>query len=114
MPEKITTDDAQYALDIVKAICTEVGPGLPGSPQERERAEMIKKKLEAYLGTENVSIEEFTLAPDASLSPFPGVLFMILAVLLNIATGLLAGTWPWLSPSWHQCCSSWSSSSPMR
>ena len=97
MPEKITTDDAQYALDIVKAICTEVGHGLPGSPQERERAEMIKKKLEAYLGTENVSIEEFTLAPDASLSPFPGVLFMILAVLLNIATGLLKGVWPWLT-----------------
>lgn len=39
MPEMINSDDAQYALDIVKTICTQVGPGLPGTSQERERAE---------------------------------------------------------------------------
>ena len=50
MPEIITDKDAHYALDMVKAICTEVGPGLPGSSQERERAAMIKKELEAHLG----------------------------------------------------------------
>ena len=31
MPEIISDKDACYALDIVKAICTEVGPGLPAS-----------------------------------------------------------------------------------
>jgi hypothetical protein len=99
MSEIITNNDAQYALDIVKAICTEVGPGLPGSTQERERAAMIKKELESHLGAENVAIEEFTLAPEACLSPFPGVLFMVLAVLLNISTGRLTGVWPWLTAS---------------
>jgi hypothetical protein len=95
MAEMIADQDAQYAMDIVKKICTEVGPGLPGTPQERERAEMIKKELESHLGAENVVEEEFTLAPDACLSPFPGVLFMILAILLNISVGRLAGISPW-------------------
>ena len=43
MTEIITNADAQYALDIVKAICTQVGPGLPGTPQERER--VVKRHL---------------------------------------------------------------------
>ena len=34
MPEIITDNDAPYAFRIVKKICSEVGPGLPGSPQE--------------------------------------------------------------------------------
>ncbi|UCH60867.1 MAG: M28 family peptidase [Anaerolineales bacterium] len=97
MPETITTQDAQYALDIVKTICTQVGPGIPGSPQERERAEIIKKELESHLGAENVAVEEFTFAPDANLSPFPVVLFMILAILLNISTGRVAGISPWVT-----------------
>ena len=46
MPEIVNDNDAQYAFDIVKTICTEVGPGLPGTPQERARAEIIKKELE--------------------------------------------------------------------
>ena len=93
----ITSNDAQYALDIVKTICTKVGPGLPGSSQERERAGMIKKELESHLGAENVVVEEFTLAPDACLSPFPGLLFMVLAVLLNISTGRFTGISPWVT-----------------
>jgi hypothetical protein len=93
MPEIITKQDAQYALDIVKKICKEVGPGLPASPQERQRAEMIKRELEQHLGEENVAMEEFTLAPEACLSPFPGVLFMILAVLLNFSTARFTGIW---------------------
>jgi len=97
MTEIITIDDAQYALDIVKKVCTEVGPGISGSPQERERAAIIAKELESHLGAENVVVEEFTLAPDASLSPFPGVLFMILAVMLNISTSRLTGVWPWVT-----------------
>jgi hypothetical protein len=90
MPEAVTDDDAQYALDIVKAICTEVGPGLPGSPQERERAAMIKRELESHLGTGNVAVEEFTFAPAASLrSSFIIGLLILLAAFLNLSVGLL-------------------------
>jgi hypothetical protein len=97
MPEEITTLDAQYALDIVKKICTQVGPGLPGTPQERARADVIKKELEIHLGAGNVEVEEFSLAPDAFLSPYPGVICTILAVLLNISMGHLTGISPWIT-----------------
>jgi len=98
MPEIITNSDAQYALDIVKAICTEVGPGLPGSPQERERAAMIARELESHLGAENVVVEEFTVAPWAYLSAYPlSALFMLLAALLNISMGRFTGVSPWLT-----------------
>lgn len=96
MAEVITTQDAQYAFDLVSEICTQVGPGLPGSSQERERASMIKKELESHLGAENVVVEEFTFAPGASLNPFPG-LFLLLAVLLNISTGLFPRVSPWVT-----------------
>jgi hypothetical protein len=97
MAEIITNADAEYALELVKTICAEVGPGLPATSQERQRAEIIKKELETHLGAENVVVEEFTLAPDAFLSPYPGVLFMIIAVLLNISMGRLTGVSPWLT-----------------
>jgi hypothetical protein len=91
MPESISSQDAQYALDLVKAICEQVGPGIPASPQERERAEMIRKELETHLGAENVVVEEFTLAPDALLNTYPGVISMVVAVLLNISIGHING-----------------------
>jgi hypothetical protein len=98
MPEVITSSDAQYAFELVKTICTEVGPGLPGSSQERERAAMIKKELESHLGAENVVVEEFTLAPGALLgSQFIGILFMLIAVLLNISMGRIRGVSPWVT-----------------
>ena len=97
MTEILTTEDAQYAMDIVETICAKVGPGISGSSQERERAEIIKKELESHLGAANVSIEEFILAPAASLSPYPGVPFMILAALLNISAGHHSGVSPWLT-----------------
>lgn len=97
MAEKITTEDAQYAFDIVKSICEEVGPGLPCSPQEKERAVRIKNELESHLGAENVVVEEFTLAPEALLSPFPGVFCMIMTVVLNISMGRFTGITPWVA-----------------
>ncbi len=96
MPEEITTRDAEYALDMVKKICAEVGPGLPGTSQERQRAEMIKKELETHLGEVNVAIEEFTLAPDALLATYPGVISMLVAILLNISTGHIPVVAPWI------------------
>jgi hypothetical protein len=97
MPDIITNQDAQYALNIVKTICSEVGPGLPGSSQERERASIIKQELESHLGAGNVQIEEFTLAPDAFLSPYPIVICMVITVLLNTSMGHITGLSPWLT-----------------
>lgn len=98
MAEEITSQDAQYALDIVKEICREVGPGIPGSPQERERAEIIKRELETHLGAENVSVEEFTLAPGALLgSQFISTFCMLMGALLNISIGRLPGVSSWVT-----------------
>jgi hypothetical protein len=72
---------AQYAVDLVRRICREVGPGVPSTPQERKRAEIIRRELERYLSLENVDVEEFAFAPAACLRAFsvsaavgPGVL----------------------------------------
>jgi len=98
MPEIITSDDAQYALDIVKAICMQVGPGLPGTSQERERAGIIKNELESHLGAGNVFEEEFTLAPGAFLGAYPlSALFMLMAALINISMGRFPGISPWVT-----------------
>jgi hypothetical protein len=67
MPETVTEEDVRYAFGIVETICRDVGPGLPGTPQERARAAVIKKELEAHLGAGKVAVEEFTVAPGAFL-----------------------------------------------
>lgn len=97
MPDLVSTRDAEYALDIVKRICDEVGPGLAGSPQERARAAMIARELESHLGAANVWVEEFPVA-----RAFHGVLrvaafFILLAALLNVLVGRIAGVSPWLT-----------------
>jgi hypothetical protein len=98
MQETMTKDDACYAFEIVKAICTEVGPGLPGSCQERERAAMIEKELASHLGAGNVAVEEFTFAPAAFLRSSPIIaLLTLLAALLNISAGRLMGVSSWLA-----------------
>jgi hypothetical protein len=98
MPEMVTNRDAQYAFDIIRTICTQVGPGLPGSPQERERAAIIQRELESHLGAGNVAVEEFTLAPWAFLSAYPlNALFLLVAALLNISIGRFTGISPWFT-----------------
>jgi hypothetical protein len=98
MPEVITDKDAHYALEIVQRICTQVGPGMPGTPQERERAAILKQELEAHLGAANVLVEEFSVSPWAFLSAYPlSALFMLVAALLNYSTGRIPGVSPWLS-----------------
>ena len=98
MPEMIADVDAHYALDMVKAICTEVGPGLPGSSQERERAAIIARELESHLGAGNVVVEEFTVAPGGFLGWIPWSAFLTLvAALLNISMGRFTGISPWLT-----------------
>ena len=98
MAETIANNDAQYAYEFVKAICTEVGPGLPGSVQERERAAIIRKELASHLGAGNVAVEEFTLAPGAFLRGSPIIaLLTLIAALLNISVGHLTGAPSWLA-----------------
>jgi hypothetical protein len=71
---------------------------LPGSPQERERAAIIKTELESHLGAGNVLVEEFTLAPGAFLGSLPiSALFMLIAALLTISMGRFTGVSPWLT-----------------
>ena len=43
MAEIITNADAQYALDIVKTICAEVGPGLPAIPRSANGLLLFKR-----------------------------------------------------------------------
>ncbi len=96
MPEMITENDAQYAWDIVKMICAQVGPGSPGSHQERERAALICKELEAHLGAGNVATEAFTVAPGAFLGAQRlSALFMLIAALLNFSLGRIPEVSPW-------------------
>jgi len=96
--EVIGDDDAQYAYEIVKTICTEVGPGLPGSPQERERAAILERELESHLGAGNVVVEEFTVAPGAFLGSLPiAALLTLMAALLNISMGRFTGLSPWVT-----------------
>lgn len=96
-PESNIRNYAHYALEIVRTICTEVGPGLPGTHQEWERAIRIRKELESHLGAENVHIEEFSAAPEAFLGSYPlSALFILIAALLNITVGRFAGVSLWL------------------
>jgi hypothetical protein len=96
IPEIPTDQDARYAIELVKAICAQVGPGLPGSPQERQRAGMVQKELETHLGAGNVAVEEFSVAPEAFLSAYPiSALLTLAAALLNSSFGRFAGIAPW-------------------
>jgi hypothetical protein len=98
MAENLTDKDALYALEIVKTICEQVGPGLPGSSQERDRAAIIQREYEAHLGAANVAIEEFFLAPEAFISTYPlSGLFMLVSALLFSSMGLFAVAPPWLT-----------------
>ncbi len=98
MPATISTEDAQYALDLVSKICADVGPGMPATSQERERAAVFKNELELHLGAENVALEEFTLSPGAFLGSFPlGAVLTLLAVLLNVSLGRFAWLSPWVT-----------------
>ena len=96
MVEAITHLDAHYASELVKRICETIGPGLPGTSQERERAFMIKEELEKHLGSENVTVEEFSFSPGSFLGyQRLGALFTLLAALLNLSVGFALD-----QPSW--------------
>lgn len=96
--DSITYEDADYALNIVKTICTETGPGLPGTAQERRRASIIAKELTSQLGPENVIIEDYTLAPDAFLGSLPvSAVGIFISILLNYIATKISGTASWIA-----------------
>ena len=64
-------EDARYAYTIVDEICARVGPGMPGTRQERERADIIHRELAKHLGAEHVVVEPFTASPWAWLATYP-------------------------------------------
>ncbi len=98
MEEKITDIDVGYALEIVNRICDRVGPGLPGSSKERERAEIIERELKLHLGEENVLVEKFIVSPFAFVSTYRvSAVFMVIAVLFNTAAGFFSGVFPLIS-----------------
>ena len=98
LTETVTTDDAQYALSLVKAICKDVGPGLPGSYQERERAAILRKELKSHLDAGNVFVEDFTVAAGAFLGSLRICgLFILIAAILNISAGRFTEITTWIS-----------------
>ena len=85
--------DVRYAHAVVDEICTRVGPGMPGTDQERDRADIIRRELAAHLGDDHVAVEPFAVAPWAWLASYPICAVLIaLAAASNLAAGYLAST----------------------
>ncbi len=96
MEAKPNENDAKYAIDLVKRICMQVGPGLPGSKQERERAAIIKEELESNLGAANIAVEEFTFAPYPFVGSYPiCALLTLVAALLSVWLVIFRTVSPW-------------------
>ncbi len=68
MVDFLKDDDARYAHDFIKSVCTEIGPGCPCSPQERKRAMRAKEEMEKT--ADSVHVEEFRCAPGAYIGWF--------------------------------------------
>ncbi len=78
----VKDEDVDFAYDLIKNICEKVGPGVPASPQERERGEIVKNSMES-LGLDSVELEEFSFHPGAFFGWFR------LAVVLGVTSLLL-------------------------
>lgn len=86
-------EDARYAYTIVDEICARVGPGMPGTRQERERADIIRRELATHLGAENVVVEPFRASPWAWLATYPiCALLIAFAATCNVVAGYTGST----------------------
>jgi len=61
----VSDKDSEYVYELVKKICTEIGPGCPCSGQEFKRAMVFKEELEKI--ADKVDIEKFKCSPRAFL-----------------------------------------------
>lgn len=94
MMERPDFDDCSYEYRFVQDVIDKVGPRLPGSPEEREAAILIKKEMEdACDGA--VSLETFTVHPKASIGFIPvlGYLLIFTGIPLGIFIPLVAIMW---------------------
>ncbi|NMC07291.1 MAG: Zn-dependent exopeptidase M28 [Candidatus Lokiarchaeota archaeon] len=90
----IDSPDAEMAF--IRDVIQKIGPRLPGSPEERRAAELLKEDLSRITGSPAV-LEEFTCATKASIGFIPvlGYLLMLVVVPMSffmpLVTGLLVG-----------------------
>jgi len=98
MAKNLDDSYSKYALSLVCKICSEVGPGAPGTPQEKARAAILKQEMESLLGTNNVSVEEFTVTPGAFLGWLRWAAgFALVSSILNMTVGRCEGIAPWIT-----------------
>jgi hypothetical protein len=72
--------ETDYMYNFIKKVCEEIGPGCPGSPEEKARGMFIKSEMEKICDT--VEVEEFKLAPGGYLGWFKlGVVLSILGII---------------------------------
>lgn len=80
MTELVEKTDAEFVKNFVTRVCTDVGPGCPGTPQEQARAMLAKEEMEKI--TSNVVVEDFDVHPAAFLGWFKvGGLFCLITVI---------------------------------
>src|SRR5271157_105107 len=80
MAEWVSDEDDAYAHNLVAKICTEAGPGVPGSNAERARANIVQDAMAQIV--DEVAEEEFTMHPRAFLGWFTLGVFLALISLL--------------------------------
>lgn len=98
MAKNLDSSYSEYALSLVSKICNEIGPGSPGTPQEKARAAILKKEMESHLGDNNVSVEEFTVTPGAFLGWIRWAAgFALISSILNITVGRCEGIASWVT-----------------
>jgi hypothetical protein len=87
MASLVEQADLDYAVEFIKRVCVEVGPGSPCSPQEHARAAAVKTEMEKV--ADEVREEPFTCAPGAFLQwfQFASALGVVSAVCFHL--GLL-------------------------
>ncbi len=92
MPDEVQRQDAEYALRVVERVCREAGPGVPCSPEERARAEILREEMARLLGEDEVAVEEFECAPTGFLGWFRhGVVLALLSLGCHTAAVHLGG-----------------------
>lgn len=84
--KEVKETDIDYAYNLIKDVCTEIGPGCPGSPQEQERGEFVKKELKSI--ADEVKSEDFTCSPGAFLGWFKLAFLIVLGGVALHALGL--------------------------
>ncbi|GAB4306551.1 MAG: hypothetical protein Kow0069_03430 [Promethearchaeota archaeon] len=77
-------EDVEFAYDLIREICEDVGPGTPGSPQEERRAALVERRM-SEAGFDEVVTEPFGLRPNAFFGWFKlGSAWVVVAILFYV------------------------------